>query len=813
MVTQQPGTPTRPVLLSGTIPPRADGYSPRGETGPDLAGSLRLGETVVLVHGEVTYAAPASQGGTGKTQLAAEFSRALRETGAVEVLAWVNAVSRESAVTGFAQAAGMVDAGPPGAEGEAAAAGFVSWLDRTRRPWALVLDDLGETEDLEGLWPCGPSGRVLVTSRLPATAFEGRQVRLVPVGRLSQGEALEYLTSLLEIAPGERMEARDLAEDLDGLPLALAQAAAAMSIRDEGFGDYRARLGKQRRESKAVPGVSAPVLATWSLAVECARGLPPEGRAWPALVLAAMMDYHGVPDAVLTSPAACGYILGHPSTAGRADRDRVWAALENLAQAGLVAIDPASPARTVQMHASVQAATRAYLPGADLEQVVLAVAGALAQAWPDGTVQLGKTRPEQAELEQALRDCAAAVRAVGGSMLWKPDAHPLLFLTGQSLERGSLWEAAVTYWRSMTATSTTLLGSAHAHAVAARDHLARAYEAVGRHAEAIATHQAAVADRERHQGPGHAETMAARARLARAYQSADRLADAIAEYQGVTAGAGRALGPGHPVTLEAWAGLARAYQAAGQPREAIAAARRLVSDAGRQLGPNHPVTLGAQASLAAAYAASGRNKDAIGTYQTALAGHERAHGPDHLDTITARAALASAFRAADKPKEAITQYQQVLADRERVQGSDHPDTIAARANLAYAYRGAGRLRDAIPHYEQTLADRERVQGADHRDTLTARANLAAAYQQARRLADAIPQYERALADGEQILGPGDEQTLTIRCNLATAYYTAGRLTDVVTVLRRALADCEQHLGPGHPMTQTVRENLSAATRN
>ena len=116
--------------------------------------------------------APAAQGGTGKTQLAVEFAHAMWNTRAVEVLVWVTAASRESVVTGFAQAANMVDASLPDEGAEAAAARFVSWLAHTRRPWALILDDLAELSDLEDLWPAGASGRVLITTRLPAAAFE-----------------------------------------------------------------------------------------------------------------------------------------------------------------------------------------------------------------------------------------------------------------------------------------------------------------------------------------------------------------------------------------------------------------------------------------------------------------------------------------------------------------------------------------------------------------------------------------------------------------------------------------------------------------
>ena len=836
MVAQQAGTVTSSgsgVLLSGTVPPLADAYYPREQSGPDLASSMRPGQTVVLVHGEESGQAsrvPAAQGGTGKTQLAVEFTHAMWNTRTVEILIWVNAASRESVITGFAQAANTVDSSQPDEGAETAAARFVSWLAHTRRPWALVIDDLAELSGLEDLWPSGASGRVLITSRLPASAFEdaaaeggpaqastakGMNLRVVPVPGLNRREALDYVTSRLSDYPDQRIEALDLGEDLDGLPLALAQATAAMSARRQGCREYRALLAERIGHMPAVPGASAAVLATWSIAAECAHDLPPAGLAWPTLVLAAMLDHHGVPGAVLTSPAACGYIAGRPSTANAADQNMVRAAINNLAQAGLVTIDPVSPVRTVQMHASAQAAVRAYLPAADLEQVVLAAADALLETWPDGdgagTGAVAQGPFQQAQLEQALRDCAATLRASDGGLLWKPEAHPLLFRAGLSLEHSRLSEAAITYWKSMVATSTRLLGPAHANAVVARDRLAAAYEAAGKSADAISVFQTALTEREQHQGAEHPETITARAHLAHAYQSAGRPADAIGLYERTVSDSARLLGAAHPVTLDARASLAETYQASGEPREAIAAYEALLADAEHHLGVGHPTTLGARASLGAAYAASGRAKDAIGQFQRALSDQERMYGPDHPDTIAARASLASAYRSAGKQKDAIGQYDRVLADRERISGADHPDTIAARANLAYAVRSAGRLREAVPLYERTLADRMRVQGADHRDTLTARSNLAACYQQARRLTDAIPQYEKALADSERMLGPGDLETLTTRCNLATAYYTAGRLTDVVAVLQRALTDCERYLGPDHQMTDTVRANLEAAT--
>lgn len=236
MAAQQVRTSSGPgsgMLLSGTVPPLADTYYAREQTGPDLASSLRPGETVVLVHGEETEVAPAAQGGTGKTQLAVEFAHTMWNTRAVEVLVWVSAANAESVIAGFAQAANMVDASPPDEGAEMAAARFVSWLARTRQPWALIIDDLAELSDLEELWPTGASGRVLITTKLPATAFEspaftGPKLRVIPVAGLSRREALDYVAARLTDYPDQRIEALDLGEDLDGLPLGLAQATAVM---------------------------------------------------------------------------------------------------------------------------------------------------------------------------------------------------------------------------------------------------------------------------------------------------------------------------------------------------------------------------------------------------------------------------------------------------------------------------------------------------------------------------------------------------------------------------------------------------------
>jgi hypothetical protein len=812
VVAERTGTPPHSGgKLSGSIPPLADSFHQRPETGLDLRAGLYPGDTVVLTHGDETAAAPAVQGGTGKTQLAVAFTQALWAARAVDTLVWVCATSREAIVTGFAQAASTVGAADQALSAEAAADRFIGWLAHTRRPWALILDDLVSLDDLENLWPAGPAGQVVITTRLPAAAFMAGPdgPRVAPVGGFSHREVVAYLSARLTDFPDQRDGALELGEDLDGLPLALAQAAAVMSVKQLSCREYRARLG-ERREYMAtlrIDGVSPAVLATWSMAAECAHELPPAGVAWPALALASMLDPHGIPADVLTTPAGCGYVAGRPSSAETADQTLVHAAIINLARVGLVSIDPDSPVRTVRMHPSVQTAVRAYLPPEDYEQAVLAAAEALTQAWPEA---------DGRDLEQALRDCAGTLCAADGagsrpSILWHPDAHPVLFRKGRSLDADGPAEAAIAYWQAMLATSSRLLGAGHANAVTSRDRLAAAYESAGLFGDAIAVFSSTLADRERNQGAEHPDTLTARGNLAHAYLSAGRPVEAVALYEQLVAGVGRQLGAGHPVTLAARASLAAAYQAAARGKEAVAAYQALLADAERLLGAQHPNTLATRDSLAATLLDNGQPKDAIEQYRKLAGDTEAAGGHDHPDAITARASLASAYRRGGKPKDAIALYQRVLADRERTQGADHPDTMAARTSLAFAYRGAGQLREAIGVYERVLADRERTQGSDHADTRAVRVSLAAAYQQAGRLGDAVHHFEQALADSERMLGPADLEVLTTRSSVAAAHIADGRTEEALPLLQRTLADSERYLGPDHPMTRTARENLAAAT--
>ncbi len=670
MGAQRAGAP----VLTGSVPPLAPFYHARQETGSGLADALRPGA-------RRSCSSPRCSGlaGRARPQLAVGFAHAMWSARAVDLLAWVPAGNRSAIIAGYARAAADLDLLAGGGavrrpRPTAPPQRFLDWLRTTERRWAVVLDGVASPVDLDGLWPRGPAGQVVVTSRLRESelAWSGANVTAHAVAGFSRREALGYLNARLAGFPDQRIEALDLAEDLGGLPIALAQAAAVVIVAESTCRDYRAEYAQRLRTTtrdarRRLPAVAArhlvarrrarpraaarrPVLARAGLRLGPRHQRDP-GRG-PHLPRRVRL-HHG---AHWRHRAHCphrkhGLRRKHGRRpGGRRRQPRAVRLRRPASGSACSAWTRATRVRTVWLHTAVRAAVRAYLAPGNVEQVAAAAATALLEAWPDpGAPGSGP------QLSQALRDCAAALRAFAGDLLWKPEAHPVLLRAGTSLtEAPALTDAAIAYWQALSAASGQLLGYGHAQSVLARDRLADAFASSERLAEALARLRGGARRprgdlRPAAPGDGH--------RTAERGQVAERGRAGARGDRAVRAGA----------------------RGAGADRAGPGTGRR------SRCGYSSPPRTRRRAGAATASGCtSGRSSDA-----------ERELGPTHRDTLSARVSLAGAYLAAGQAREAIAAFQRALADHERTAGADDPATLATRASLAGAYRAAGKTKDAI----------------------------------------------------------------------------------------------------------------------
>jgi hypothetical protein len=478
-------------VQSGPVPPLAAFYSPRPETGFAAPGGSA--EPLIQTH-EIGSYVLTGPGGTGKTQLAAAYARSLWQSREAELVIWITASSRAAILTGYAEAFALTSRAPggpaaasfgPGQDQEQLAHRFLRWLGESTRSWLVVLDDLTDAGDLAGLWPRGAMGRSVLTTRLPPGSISPPRLhaQLVQVGPLSRREALAFLTARLAQDAAQCNGALDLAEALDGLPIALAQAAAIIADTSTDCRKYHGQFGERQHAMGIGPGsgFAATVAVTWSLALDRADQLLSAALARPLLAMLAMLDPNGVPAGVLTAPAARAYVGRYTADRAPAADADVRGALSSLAQVGLITIDASSAVRTVYVHALVQACVRQVLPAPVRDSAAAAAATAVLQTWP----QPGR----DPHLDQALRDGTATLIQAAPSVVATPDpGHRLLVRAGLSLDRARLSGSAVAYWRAMSEASARAAQAADGDVALAlaeqgRDYLGRlaaAYESAGR---------------------------------------------------------------------------------------------------------------------------------------------------------------------------------------------------------------------------------------------------------------------------------------------------------------------------------------------
>ena len=688
---------------SGIVPPLAHGYTDRLETAPSLAAALPAGVAVALVPDRaapVPAAEPVArdwQRASGKTQLAVAFAESLWHAGGLDLLVWIQATSRASVLSGYAAATATVTGRNQAISCESVAAQFLNWLGETSRSWLVVLDGLADPADLDGLWPTGPAGRVLVTCADAASVPRGMQV--LPIGLFNPREALSYLMDRLSATPGQRFGAIDLVSLMGLEPAALTQAGAviassAMSCHN--FGEHFVHRRKQLTHSSGAPPAASAV--TWTLSFDRANQLAPGGSVQSLLAMAALLDGHGIPGTVLTAPAASGHPAGGGETL--AGSEPVRAALAALERVGLLTVAPATAVPTVRISPVLQVALRAAMPEGMLDQAARAAADALFQAWPEADLPGWPA--------SGLRSCTAALRQIAGDRLWAGGCHPVLLRAGDSLDNARLTGPAVDHWLDLVTTSDQLLGAGHPHTIQAGQRLAEALLAAGRPEEAVTWFQRLLDTQSVKLGPENHEVIGTRLRVGHALVAARHLHRAISVLEGVLTDSEQALGPEHADTLGAQDELAAAYLAAGRYPDAINLYRRTLAYRERAQGSRHPETMTTRHGLAGSYLASGLAKEAVSAYKRVVADRERALGPDHLDTIRARYDLGAAYQRTGKTVAAERVYEQARVGFERVLGPRHPDALRSRAELARVYTQLGRYGDARALLRDTVDRLQRI---------------------------------------------------------------------------------------------------------
>ena len=820
----QPGRAAGPVLRLAPRPALLAGREQLlDELSARLAGGEGAGPRVVVLSG---------LGGAGKTSVAVEYAH--RYLPEVEVAWQFPAEDATVLAAGFGELAaqlgerGLTDARDPVASVHAVLARFPA-------PWLLIFDNAADLASVaEFLPPAGP-GRVLVTSRNPA--WPGQPLH-VPM--LDPDVATDFLVT--RTGDPDRQAARDLADELGGLPLALEQTAAYIQAIGGTLGGYLALFQQRRAEllDRGEPtGYRGTVASTWALAFDRLQQNAP--AAVGLLRLLAFCAPEAIPLRLLLRP--------RPGLAGRLG-NKVAPALVPLLEDPLAAGDAIGALRryslvipaadgSVSVHRLVQAITVAQMP-AELAVAWREAASAVIEA----ALPADPRSPDSWAMFASLVSHVQAAPTDNSSGMWRVASylgysgsyaaakdlqqrvldtqvrvsgpeHPDTLRGRVHLARwtGEAGDAAGArdQFAALLPVCERVLGAEHSYTLAARAGLALWTGEAGDAAGARDQFAALLPDEERVLGAEHSYTLAARGNLARWTGEAGDAAGARDQFAALLPVQQEVLGAKEPQTLTTAANLAYWTGQAGDAvgaRDQFAALLPVVE---RVVGAEEPRSLRARANLARW---TGEAGDAVGArdqFAALLPVQQRVLGAENPYTLRTCANLAWWTGEAGDAAGARDQFAALLPVQQRVLGANHPRTLRARGNRAHWTGEAGDAAGARDQFAALLPDEERVLGAEHPRTLSARGRLARWIGEAADEAGARDRLAALLPVQVRVLGAKHPRTLTTHGNLAHWTGQAGDAAGARDQFAALLPACERALGPEHPSTLRTRANLARWT--
>ncbi|MFM8724444.1 MAG: tetratricopeptide repeat protein, partial [Planctomycetaceae bacterium] len=462
-------------------------------------------------------------------------------------------------------------------------AAALRWLS-AHPGWFLILDNV-DSEDaavaVEQLLPKLRDGHVLITSRLGR--WHG-QVQPLELDVLLPEAAAQFLLERTQpeggpgrqrgrlVTAADATDAAALASDLDGLALALEQAAAFIVTRRKSFAQYRqqwqqgseqVRSWHDPREMKYPQSIATTWQTTLDQLSDDERQLLYQLAWYGAEPIALRICRQDVADSAWNLPA-----------------DRLETAVSNLADFSMLRWDAASD--TVTVHRVVQEILRLRQPNpaAHLQTALDRLHG----LQPEHSASDVRTWPEWDQLQP---HATAAVHAGHQRGIAEPVAALmtelgcLLHARAQFAAAEPLLDTALTLYEKAD-------GANHPNVATGLNNLASLLRATNRHTEAEPLYRRALSIDETSYGPNHPEVATGLNNLAELLRDTNRLSEAEPLIRRALSIDETSYGPNHPDVANGLDNLAFLLCYTNRLSEAEPLYRRALSISETSYGPHHP---------------------------------------------------------------------------------------------------------------------------------------------------------------------------------------------------------------------------------
>jgi tetratricopeptide (TPR) repeat protein len=654
-------------------------------------------------------------GGVGKTTLALEYAHL--HMGEYRLIAWLDATDTTTLDTSFnnlAHALGLREATQ--ADYNIVRRAVLNYLTRESQ-WLLIYDNAEDPATLRDYLPDGTSGHVLITTRNTHWQTLAQPILL---DTWHTSEALEFLLRYAGQTDWgnetEERHARQLVEELGGLPLALMQAAAFMATMQVGVAKYRELFNKHKLELfKDKPlDYHTPVATTWNISIDALMKEQPK-----ALLLLNLCAFFA------PEPTRFELLQEARERMGEKLKDlfdpnddykltKVRAALRRYA---LAIIDETS----LTLHRLVGLVIRENLAKKETEYNVYATCAAdvMNELYPHNSDDYQNWE----RCEELLRHAETIAGYADAANVALDTATRLYNETGLYLQGRAHYTAARHNFERALAIAERDLGAEQPIVAVSYNNMGSLLRDLGDLPAAKSYLERAIAINERVYGNDNLEIAQSYNNLGLLLQEMGDLPTAKVYYERAIIIREKILGREHPSVATSYNNLGSLLWNLGEYNAAKSYLERAIAISEHVLGKEHPDTATRYNNLGLLLGDMGEHNAAKSYLERAIAISEKTLGEVHPSVATSYNNLGNVLRNLGELPTAKNYLERATAIDERVYGTTHPEVAASYNNLAAVLQDMGDLPTAKVYYERAIAIREQVYGLDHPDTAQSYKNL------------------------------------------------------------------------------------------
>ena len=743
-------------------------------------------------------------GGIGKTHVAVEYAHRHRED--YTALLFASADSPEklhSSLATLCEVLHLDDNGNLLPDESVRVRAALDWLT-SHSGWLLIFDNVDDepaAKAVQEILGQLTSGNVLVTSRLHGWSD---QVKNIDLEVLSETDAAELLIELTanrrRLASDDETQARQLAILLEGLPLAIHQAAGYINEQTLTLFAYVARYEAEaadllnwfndlsipyERPEKLAP---KPVLGTWKTSFE---KLSEEDRFY--LLVFSHFASDPIPEFLL-EPAE------DASSEEKSRRRSVRDAISHAEKYCLVSRSRMEPA--FKIHSLVQQITRDEASSEERFaalniSILIIIYSGLGD--PQDVRNWDKWNPLQPHLYSL---CSHASDDPAPEYLSK-----VLSYLGILCSAKAHYSDAEKHFRRALDIDRGTLGQDHPDLTPSLNNLGLLLKTTNRLSEAEPHLREALRIARGTAGDDHPDLVYPLNNLAQTLQDLNSLTEAEQLMRESLCIASASFGEDHPKIAVCLSNLAQLLLSTSRLTESEPLMRDALRIVRAVFGDHHPQTATQLNNLAGLYLDSGRLTEAEPLFREALCIDLATYGSDHPDVGRDLNNLAQVLKKTERLSEAEPLFRESLRIARVTYKGKHPIVAKALNNLAFLLQSMNRVSEAKSLFREALSIDRANLGQDHPDLAESLRNLATLLHDGMCFSEAEQLIREALRIDRATFGENHEKVASHLNNLAQSIKATKRFAEAEPLMLEALSIDRAVLGDNHPDVARDLNNL------